>query len=462
MWHSQMALIYFLNGKKDQSASRCRHALHMDDKNWRASLVKAKLCDSNDKRRGILKDLYRRCEKDVEWMKEHKESLADMAEPVGDAYWEDRNFDKAVAWYSACVDHAPVRYTTVLSILEKYDKRARWRDIIELVQKMHSSSHLGPMFVYKAQSGELHMAVLNAAVGEQDLDFLDQVYEAAIEYARKNQWYGASFYLREAYASARSARPSDSNANVLELLEAAAADVVYTDEDPASAFFRIGYKLGAIYLRNATDARNTQDMPEAQMWLDKMTSIIPEQVKEHQLPLPLSLYAARYHCIDGNYAAAWSAAHNTLKMAMELLSDNDPTNDMFAFQKILYAMIPFEDTLNVITALAMIKIASPSGRFFIPCSCKCGHVWLSPSDGDMWWCMDCINVVLTEECRQNVKDKNICRSTHRGFTIPKLDENLLKDVPKDHVPWDGEFIPMDKWRRKIAQDYRLKKTWLPS
>lgn len=456
IWHSQMALIFFLNGMKDEAESRCRQALDLDKNNWRASLVKAQLSDSNKKLRGILKDLYRRCEKNLDWMKEHEEFLADMAEPVGHAYWEDGTFDKAAVWYSACIEHAPFRYKTVLFILKQYDKRERWSDIIELLRKMRSQSHLDPMFVYEAQSEELHKAVLHAAERERNLDFLDQVYRPAIEYARKNQWYGASFYLREAYASACSARQSDSNVEVLDLLEAAAADVVYTEEDPAVAFFRVGYRLGAIYLQNATTAKNIQNMSEARFWLDKMASIIPEQIKEDQMRLPLSLYAARYHHIDGNNDAARSAAHNTLKMAMELLSDNDPTNDMFAFQKILYAMIPFKDERNVATALAMMKMSSPSGRFSIPCSCRCGHVWLSPSE--MWWCMDCINVVLTEECRKNVKAKNICHSTHEGFTIPKLDENMMADVPEGHVPWDSEFIQMDKWTSKITRDYHLKKT----
>lgn len=455
MWHSQMALIYYLNDRKDHAESRCRQALHLDKNNWRASLVQAQLSNSNDKLRGILKSLYKRCEKDAEWMKDHEEFLADMAEPVGHAYWEDENFDKAAVWYAACLEHAPFRYRTVLSILKKYDQRERWSDTIELLRKMRSKSHLERLFVYEARSEELHKAVLHAAEKTRNFDFVDQVYQPAIEYARKNQWYGESFYLREAYASARSATKSGSS-EVLELLEAAAGDVVYTDEDPAVAFFRVGYRLGAIYLRNATSAKHAQNMAEARFWLDRMPGIIPEQVKEDQMRLPLSLYAARYHHLEGNNDAARNAAHNTLKMAMELLSDSDPSNDMFAFQKILYAVIPFKDERNAATALAMIKISSPSGKFAIPCSCGCGHIWLSP--GEMWWCMDCINVVLTEKCQKNVKDKNVCHSTHEGFTIPKFDEKLLQAVPKDHVPCDGEFIPMDKWRSRITHDYNLKKT----
>lgn len=455
-WHSQMALIFLLNEMKDKAESRCQQALELDKNNWRASLIKALSCGSNDKLRGILRSLYKRCEKDTEWMKDHEEFLADMAEPVGNAYWEDENLEKAAAWYSACIEHAPFRYRTVLSILKKYGQRRRWNDLIDLVQKMRDQSHLSPLFVYEARSEELHKAILHAAEETRNFDFLDQVYQPAIEYARKNQWYGASFYLREAYASACSARKSDSSEEVLELLEAAAADVVYTDEDPAAAFFRVGYRLGAIYLRNATRAKNAQNMPEAQLWLDKMPGIIPEQVKEDQMRLPLSLYAARYHHSEGNNDAARSAAHNTLKMAIELLSDTDPSNDIFAFQKILYAVIPFNDERNAATALAMMKISSPPGRFAIPCSCGCGHIWFSP--GEMWWCMDCINVVLTRECRKNVKDKSVCHSTHEGFTIPGFDEKLLENMPEDHVPWNNEIIPMDKWRSKITRDYHLKKT----
>lgn len=93
------------------------------------------------------------------------------------------------------------------------------------------------------------------------------------------------------------------------------------------------------------------------------------------------------------------------------------------------------------------------------CSCQCGHVWDVP--GDMWWCMDCINVVLTTKCKDEVKDPKfvtiVCHESHDHLYIPKWNEEKMKTVPEDHVPWSDEVIEMKKWKSKITKTYNLAK-----
>jgi len=70
---------------------------------------------------------------------------------------------------------------------------------------------------------------------------------------------------------------------------------------------------------------------------------------------------------------------------MELLSDNDSTNDIFACVKILYGVIPFKDIDNATAAPAMMKLEAPGGHFGISCSCQCGHYWDAPGVcGGVW------------------------------------------------------------------------------
>ncbi|KAJ5102219.1 hypothetical protein NUU61_004441 [Penicillium alfredii] len=215
-------------------------------------------------------------------------------------------------------------------------------------------------------------------------------------------------------------------------------DKTLSEINPAAAFFLVGYRLGTIYLGKAKWAKEGKQEDEAKRWLHRLSEVVPEQVPENQMRLPLSPFAARYYHNYGNLQAARSAAHNTLRMAMELLSDGDSTNDILAYKKILYAVILFEDEINAATALAMMKVEAPDGVLSMDCSCHCGHRW-----------------------KEAVKDRRIvnhvCHESHGYFYIPKWNEQKTSQVPETLVPWNGEIVKMERWRKEITKAYHLTK-----
>ena len=459
-WHCQMGLVLsgLLGELRDETEARarCHEAIHLDKKNWRASFLLATLIDSHEEAKEILKKLISRFKNDSNWMEENEGSLAQMTYLLGCRYWAQKKFKKAIDWFMTGIKHGLEESSFVLDILLKYQSTGeRWNEITVLVEQMHSSSLLTPVVVELATKDEFHEVIFRAVVETKNFEVFDRVYQNAIKFAEKAADHLILFELRQSYANALSACPSTQIDQVRGLLEDAARDVPYTNTDMALTFFVVGYRLGTIYLDNAKRAKEARKEDEAKQWLDRMATIIPEQVKEAQMRLPLRLFAARYHHINGNKEAAWSCAHNTLKMAMELMADGESTNDFLAYQKVLYAVIPFEDKINAATALALMKMEAPGGKLAIPCSCRCGHVWQEP--GDMWWCMDCINVVLTTKCKNAVKDKNVCRPSHNHFQIPPWDKEKMKNVPKNLVPWNGESISLKEWTVKITKAYHLTK-----
>lgn len=460
LWHCQMGLVLdHLPGElreESEARARCYEALRLENNNWRASFLLATLIDSHEQAREILKKLINRFKNDSNWKEENGESLAQMAYLLGCRYWMEKKLEKAIDWFLTSIKYGLRESSYVLDILLKYQAtEERWDEITVLIEQMHSRSLLTPMVVELATKHEFHAVIYRAVTKTKKFEILDQVYPNAIKFATKATDHRVLFDLRQSYASALSACPFTQIDQVRCLLEDAARDVPYTNTDMEATFFIVGYRLGTIYLGKAKQAKDARKEDEAKEWLDRMATIVPEQVNEAQMHLPLRLFVARYHHIYNNKEAACSSAHNTLKMAMELLSDGDSTNDLFAYQKILYAVIPFEDKVNAATALALMKIEAPGGKLAIPCSCRCGHVWQEP--GDMWWCMDCINVVLTTKCRNAVKEKNVCHTSHGHFQIPHWDREKMENVPKNQVPWDGEIISMKEWRAKITKAYHLTK-----
>lgn len=457
LWDSQMAIILNGHSAKSEAEARCRKSLALDKKNWRASLLLVKVMNDNEEAIDIVKSMIKRFEADSTLREGHKDSFAEMVYILGVKYWDEgaRSVKKAMEQFSASIEFGLTKYSLVLDILARYRSAANWVQIIDLIKKLRSKNRLTAMVIAFATNEEFHVIILRAVL-KTDSNIFDQVYDDAIKSAEKSKDSLVSFYLRRFYASALSAlRPSPED-QVVKLLEGAAKDVPYTGMNLEDAFFLVGYRLGAIYLKRARAAGNPD---KAQKWLQRMAKVVPEQVKEDQMRLPLRLFATRYHVVSENLEAAHRLAHNTLKIAMELLGDGDNTNDIFAYSKILYAAIPFKDEDNVAAALAMMKREAGPGGFAIPCSCKCGRKWDEP--GDMYWCMDCIRVALKPECYAKLKDKNavsyICDESHDHIYIPPWDQAKMANVADGYVPWKNEAISMKAWKSKIIKGYRLAK-----
>lgn len=464
-WHTQMAIILRAHEEFAKAEERCKQALKIDKKYWRASLLQAKLVKSPKEAIDTLKKLTKRFEEDEKLQREHQKAFADISYNLGARYWAESKIRDAVDSYSESIRRDPSASEHVFRIISAYKNKGMWPDIIDLIDLIDDlgRDHLTAIVVAMSETQDFHTIILRALkeTGYLRREILDVVYENAISIT-KGRDHATSFFLRHYYASALSALHPAPTDQVRNVLEDAVRDLQYTSFDLPRAFFLVGYRLGTIYLGEAQKAKADKNKDAdkkkeaAQKALQKMVDILPEQLNEDQMRLPLSLFAARYHLTNNDEESAHAAAHNTLKMAVELLSDNDASNDILAYWKILYAVIPFEDKKNVTAALAMMKRESD---FEMKCSCGCGHTWTTP--GDMWWCKDCINVVLNGPCKETVKNpdspNHVCHKSHSHFHIPHWDEKVMK-VPKDKIPYKGDAITMEQWRDKLIDKYHLGKS----
>lgn len=455
LWHTQMALVISRREISSEIQQRCLLAIGKNEDDWRPMAFMAAWMP--DKRQAIkeLKKVIVRFDKT-----EDPENYAEIAWALGNTHWQLKEYEEAKKWWSVTIEYGPMKYAILPGIITGYYSLKWWNAIVDIIRILHSKSHLTPAMVAISKgpiNEAIQKGILLAVVNTEKLELFDLVYPNAIKLAVKEGNYRASFDLRRAYASALSAQLSPPTEHIVEILEAAAADVPYTNTDLAATFFRVGYRLGAIYLDNAKEAQGNGKDAEAKKWLDRMSTVVPEQVTESQMRLPLSLFAARYYVVNGDRPAAKRLAHNTLRMATELLVDGDEGNDEFAYKKILFAAIPFGDDINAASALAMMKFEAPNGKFRQYCSCPCNHKWTSP--GEMYWCMDCINVVLTPKCKDAVKDEKfrspICHHSHKHLYIPAWDEEKMSKVPDGEVPYDGNIISMKKWRKELSTTYHL-------
>ncbi|KAL2858593.1 hypothetical protein BJY01DRAFT_230757 [Aspergillus pseudoustus] len=453
LWHCQMAFV--LNGACETAASqaRCRRALALDDDNWRASFLLATTLGTNTEAKDILKDLLRHHQGNRSWMEQNKLYFADMAYRLGAWYWTTQQHDKAMKWFSTFAEQGTDQFTYYFDIISYYFDEDDWASITGILKGLLPDSRLTRMAIAlenTPRNEKFDRMILQYMVHTEDFAMLDSIYPEAIATSNKSNNHRACFHFRRAYAIGLSAKPVTPLETIMELLLAAAKDVPYSGLNMPDALFRVGYRLATIYLDKAKQANDND--AEAESWLRKISEIVPEQVSEDQMRLPLRLFAARYHVIKGNEKAARQAAHNSLRMAAELLADSDASNDLLAYSKILYAVTPFGDENHARAATYMIKSESGPGGYQVYCSCKCGKRLDDP--GDQWRCKDCIKVMLRPECKENVKKGvigHVCQPGHDHFPIHKW---TGKDLDKG-VPWKDRIISLDHWREKLIRDYRL-------
>ncbi|CAG7957071.1 unnamed protein product [Penicillium nalgiovense] len=479
LWHTQMALVYKETWHPDEAIKLCDVALKMEPKNWRASLCKAKLISPNEAIE-ILRTTISRQESDSSWMQitSHTKSLAEMNYELAEAYWKVENYDLAISTYAVSLKQDPRRTDRSMNVLLRYEAKKLWTTIVAFIEHLatvDNKEHIADLVSRNALWPSLHRVINNTAVATQQSSFVDLVYETTIQMAEKRADCKLLFLARYYYGATLNAQPNRREDKVIQLWEHALNDhplpVLYVGLPVIFA------GLGGLYLQRALVAKTNEDPHSVADYLRKISDMVPEEVTQSQLLLPPQLYLARFYHVSGNDAKAREIVRTLVQVALELLSDEDAKNDSQAFGKLLFVFIPLGDKKNVAAALALAALSSssddsddsddsdngeePEIDIGIPCHGQCKHLWKVPSE--MWICMNCISVMLEENClkklREGKLEHNICHRDHEFLEVPKWDEERMAlmmskgEVPWEMVPWGDQNITLDEWVQEIRKEY---------
>lgn len=216
-----------------------------------------------------------------------------------------------------------------------------------------------------------------------------------------------------------------------------------------------------IYLWRAL-AREKSDADSVADYIGRISDMVPEEVTSSQLWLPPQLYQARYHHVDGSEVKARQIVRTLVQVALELLSDDDQTNDFEAYGKLLFIFIPLGDAKNAATALSMVALEKRTDRgkgleydMHMRCPGDCDHVWKYPDK--TWVSKDCIAVFMEVNClkklRENKLEHKVCNPNHHFLEVPKWDGDRMESLPKGIIPWGDQNLPLDGWKQEIRKAY---------
>jgi hypothetical protein len=365
LWEVQMAMVLGnFGGFRVDVEKRCRSALELDPSNWRASHTLAKTVESLQEAITILKEVTDRLSHDEEWMQEssnkettqassNKKILAQMIFDLGVKYWHDGQIDTAVETYTRGVQQDASDYERNLAILEQYQDSDRWADIIALNETMEKQStadskYLLNMASAHADKSEYHEYILHAAIETNRFDILDSIYLPSIDLAGTESRWEDLYYFRYYYGIALNHRP-DSENKAIAVLELALKEDLPRSSLSSDFFLpQLILALAPIYLRLAREAEPGSEL--AADYLMRISDWLQDEANERNLMYPSKLFLARYYHKNGDKVRAKETAKSVVKVALEMLSDDDVDNDSMAYWRLLMAFIPLEDDENTLAA----------------------------------------------------------------------------------------------------------------
>ncbi|RMJ27393.1 hypothetical protein PHISP_01709 [Aspergillus sp. HF37] len=479
MWEVQMGSLQDDFCYAADAEKRYRHALELEPYNCRATYNLATMLESADEAIALLKPESERCEAGDEWLVEQKGLLADILFELGRRYWAKKKYDLAVESYRRSIDADVTGYKRALQVMEQYQAEQRWPDVegvLEIIQKGSErvKNNLAEMVVELAESEPLHDMLLHAMSKTGRLGVLEMVYDEAIELATKDRAFDKLFYIRYYYAAFLNQRPENEERAVALWESALKDELLRSSLNMESTLSKLTAKLGPIYLDRA---RNAGREAEAQTSLDKIAALIPDEAVESKITLPASLYLARYHHVKGAETTARHAARSTVKLALELVSDNDESSDFAEFWKLLLVFLSFDDDANALTASVMASRmnrvrytsststretdgATRNSRYqyhYLPLA-DCGGCgrYLGPGSV-MWWCKDCIDMAFDGACFQKLKQgslpRRICSRGHSFLAVPGWDAKRLGELHGGVLPYGEKMVSFEAWKRVVREKY---------
>lgn len=242
-----------------------------------------------------------------------------------------------------------------------------------------------------------------SAVQTKSFHVLEKLYEPAIRRGEKTDDQEMLGHVRYVYGRSLSFDPNRREDKMIELWEDSLSNYPkYSDTD--SSFHHLNRligKLAPLYLQRALAAKANSDWNTVANYLSKLAAMLPEGVTSSEINFPPQLWLARYHHLNGEDAKARQMVRNSLQVVIELLSDEDESNDAEAFEKARFVFTALGDEKNALTSLAMEKREARLGyaverRWMLSlfCNADCGKRWNRPIQ--MWICKHCVKVRLDD------------------------------------------------------------------
>ncbi|KAJ6035919.1 hypothetical protein N7540_000198 [Penicillium herquei] len=450
LWHTQVGSILQIYRHKEEAKGRAQQALEMDPNNWRASTLLSSLVEPHDGLT-ILKPAADNLESSGEWKRSYLErvGLAKMLFILAELSWQEKQIDAAITFWTRAVEVDFTDYGRVIKCLQCYAKQDQWSDIITILRKIDEKSTeqlQGLAELIAAGGGKAfpHKTILRAALHSEQLEFIVSAYERSIQLVDERGERATLCNLRYHCGRAAHALQNGSSRAIQHWRQA------LNHADPYLLSLIISC-IAPYYLQKA--AMSGSDTEAVSNYLKEIETLLPEGVPEADVLIPPRVYVARYYWKQGNKVQAKQIARDIVHLSLDILSDDDESNDLPAYNQLLSVFVAFGDMTNALATRALIALNFGEAQS-VACDGECNRSWHVSEETQ--WCQDCIDAHFEKECarkiEQNALPFSVCNNTHQFLTAPQMDESA-KLTPPQMVPVGDEVISLEDWLARIDKDY---------
>ncbi|KAL2843076.1 NACHT and TPR domain protein [Aspergillus pseudodeflectus] len=301
----------------------------------------------------------------------------------------------------------------------------------------------------------------DAALATDNLDFLVQSWRTAAKAARKALKTVTAARLELAIARIYSEFMKD-QAKAVKRWEKIMTLYSSSKDETAIGVVKLGasYELARAYLCNAFDAG--VGTPEATAIATKLEKLANTQASADSVIWTIASARAIclgvYYRLSGQIEKAQAQFRPSIKRGIQILSDDDPENDVVGLWDLMTALVAAGDSKNV-TALAQaisnFEKEDPEDNTAWTCDGPCRRS-VTKIDG-MSLCPICMDTGFCAECLKLLEGGTMgiqkCNQKHvkEFLYIPER----TKEFDKGQMLVDGEVMEFDAWRDQLKKEWRV-------
>ncbi|KAM5491983.1 hypothetical protein MaudMau93_001732 [Microsporum audouinii] len=374
LWEVQMAITLHLFGFYQESIDKCIISRDLDASNWRASYIQAESyweMDDTHASLELIRPVMERFRNEEELRVEYEDKFyLGVLAFYGVWNTDIKEYDKATAAFQEIHEHDMDQYAPIYWTLELLEKQEKYTEIMETLQDLKGKKNskgqtrLAAMHHQYANKDEYFTRLNVAGYHSNSIDVVrDSLYESlaaentvsVIPYV--TSWLN-HFLARVLYHYPRSdADKAEAIKIWAHIVDKSARKIYLTTE--ADYLEATTEKLGEVYLHQAIDAGI--DTPGAEEILKKLMNLRPGENDTSSLfsSQNLKFAIARLQYLLGQKEKAIETLRGYVKVALDLLCDDDDSNDWDAFLR-LTSVAHVCDDANALAAWSLLSPSEPT------------------------------------------------------------------------------------------------------
>lgn len=370
-WEAQMArLLYYIDMPKYECEKRARRAVELNPDDWFAAynLTRSFDEDRDAEAISVLEEIVEKLSSHPPstFSQHDRESFAGVLETLGDRYWnmpDNSGTNKAFHSYLQALDQTqdPAAGSYRQFIANKLGQRREWKLIIEFCEKLHSftfggmnlaSKILGDGTVYNTR--EFWYAMWNACYRTDRWDLLAEMWRGtnkkSSDLERDPYW---NSYTNMWYAIGLFRRPGHEDEGVM-MLEGIFKENCLTEQVPFMQF-DVASTLLVAY-NNRAFAENTS-ADTRKIYANKTEGLLKGLYEGIATPDLCLFQLARFFHLNGEQDRARDRVTIFTAQRLEMLSDEDVSNDYDSFRDLALLFIAFMDEANIVACWEMMAVS---------------------------------------------------------------------------------------------------------